>query len=221
MALSCLQHSPDIGVMTDNNDKKIEFSRNIEEIMGSLYRVATRLTNHSSDAEDLVSEAVIKAWTSIDKLEDENRFRPWVFRILHNCFIDSYRKKSSRPDETPYDEDFVEYSKDEVVNFLLNQPDDYLHWWANPERELANKILGERITAAIDSLPEEFRITVILINIEGLSYDETAEVMGVPNGTVRSRMKRGRTLLQKALWIQAKESGLINTDAEYSEEHKL
>lgn len=204
--------------MTDHNKLKLEFSLQIQEIMDPLYRLASRLTGNNADAEDLVAEAVTKAWTSFGTLEDRSRFRPWLFRILHNRFIDDYRKKSVRPTESNYDEEHVDYGTDDVTNFLLNQPDEYLHWWANPERELANQLLRDQILAAIDSLPEEFRITVILINIEGLSYDETAEVMAVPPGTVRSRMKRGRTLLQKALWNQAKESGLIQDEIDCGKE---
>jgi len=196
--------------MTDKNDIKKQFGQNIEELAGSLYRVASRLTGNDADAEDLVAIAVTKAWISIDKLDDQNRFRPWIFRILHNCFIDDYRKKSTRPKETPYDEHYIDYGVDEVQTIVFNESDEFVNWWGNPEREFANQLLNDQIMAAIDSLPEAFRVTVSLVNIEGLTYDEAAEVLGVPPGTVRSRMKRGRTLLQKALWNQAKESGLIN-----------
>jgi len=202
--------------MTDQTNLKKEFSRNIEELTGSLYRVAFRLTGSNADAEDLVADAVTKAWVSLGSLDDHSRFKPWLFRILHNCFIDSYRKKSARPDETPYDENFVDYG-DEVLTIVFNQPDEFLNWWGDPEQEFANQLLGGQIAAAIENLPEAFRVTVSLVNIEGLSYDEAAEVLGVPPGTVRSRMKRGRTLLQKALWDQAKESGLIDGDAGLTE----
>ena len=196
--------------MTENNELKKQFSRNIEEMAGPLFRLATRLTFHTADAEDLVAEAVTKAWLSFETLEDKDRFRPWIFRNMHNCFVDHYRKKSFRPAEEAYDEHYSERDEDEVLTILFNQSDKFLYWWANPEHEVANELLGEQIMAAIDSLPEAFRLTVILINIDGLSYDEAAEVLGVPPGTIRSRMKRGRTLLQKALWIQAEESGLLD-----------
>lgn len=94
---------------------------------------------------------------------------------------------------------------------LLNdQPDEFLIWWANPEREFFNNMLGSAIISAIDDLPEAFRATIILVNVEGLTYDEAAEVLGVPPGTIRSRMKRGRTLLQKALWRQARDAGITS-----------
>lgn len=198
--------------MTDQINLKQEFSRNIEELTGSLYRMAFRLTGNSADAEDVVADSITKAWVSFAKLEDRSRFKPWIFRILHNCFIDEYRKKTSRPSETAYDENYVDYG-DEVLTIVFNQSEEFLNWWGDPERDFANHLLGEQIAEAIDMLPEQFRVTVSLVNVEGLSYDEAAEVLGVPPGTVRSRMKRGRTLLQKALWDQAKESGLVKGDS--------
>lgn len=196
--------------MTENLELKQQFSRNIEELTGPLYRLAARLTFNRADAEDLVAEAVVKAWASYTSLENKDRFRPWIFRILHNCFVDNYRKKSARPVEEAYDENYTEKDDDEVLTILFNQSDNFLNWWANPEKEVANNLLGDQIIAAIDNLPEAFRLVVILINIDGLSYDEAAEVLDVPPGTIRSRMRRGRTLLQKTLWVQARESGLIN-----------
>jgi RNA polymerase sigma-70 factor (ECF subfamily) len=194
--------------MADQEDLKAWFTRGIEKNMDSLYAVALRLTRNNADTEDLVAESVAKAWSAITSLEDRSRFRPWMFRILHNCFISDYRKKSVRPQETAY-EDITGGGEEEISNLLIRQPNEFLEWWGNPEREFVNNLLAEDIMKAIECLPESFRITVLLINLEGLSYDETAEVLGVPPGTVRSRMKRGRTLLQKHLWQHAKEAGLI------------
>jgi len=192
--------------MTKRDEIRAFFSREIEDNMDALYGVALRLTRSGADAEDLVAEAVIRAWTAINTLEDRSRFRPWIFRILRNCNISQYRKQSVRPVETRYED-----GDDEELAALLNeQPDDFLMWWANPEREFFNDVLGETILSEIERLPEEFRMTIILINVEGLTYDEAAEVLDIPRGTVRSRMKRGRTLLQKSLWQQAKEAGLIH-----------
>jgi RNA polymerase sigma-70 factor (ECF subfamily) len=198
--------------MTEQNNKKIFFSQSIEEMMNSLYAMANRLTRNNADAEDLVSDAVVKAWTAIDTLEDDNRFRPWMFRILHNCFISDYRKKAVRPVESSYDENPGDDEEEQVVSYLLKQPNEFLCWWAEPEREFVNNLLGDDIMAAVDDLPEAFRVTVLLVNLEGFSYDEAAEILGVPPGTVRSRMKRGRTLLQKALWEQARDAGLVASD---------
>ncbi|KPK14197.1 MAG: hypothetical protein AMJ67_16455 [Betaproteobacteria bacterium SG8_41] len=199
--------------MTDS-EAKAWFSRGIEECMDSLYGLALRLTRNNANAEDLVAESVAKAWSALATLEDKERFRPWLFRILHNCYISEYRKKSVRPVEYGYDDIVVDGQEDDITGFLIKQPDDFLNWWGNPEREFANSLLGEDIVSAIQMLPEAFRIAVLLVNVEGLSYDEAAEVLGVPPGTIRSRMKRGRTLLQKALWQHANEAGLITDDLE-------
>ena len=192
--------------MAKRDEIRAFFSGQIEENMDALYGVALRLTRSGADAEDLVAEAVIKAWTAINTLEDRSRFRPWIFRILRNCSISQYRKLSVRPVESRYEDG----DDDELASLLNEQSDDFLIWWANPEREFFNDVLGETIMSEIERLPEAFRMTIILINVEGLTYDEAAEVLNIPPGTVRSRMKRGRTLLQKSLWEQAKEAGLTN-----------
>jgi len=196
--------------MSSTNSLKAWFAEQIDEHSDSLFSVAKRLTRNRADAEDLVADAVIKAWSAVSTLEDRARFRPWIFRILHNCFISNYRKKSVRPTEVTYEESVNSNDNEEVANLLVRQPDEFLNWWANPERQFANNLLGDDIMEAIEKLPESFRVTVVLINVEGLSYDETAEVLGVPTGTVRSRMRRGRTLLQKALWDHARDAGLIS-----------
>ena len=200
--------------MSEHHDIKTWFTSSVKENMDSLYSVALRLTKNSTDTEDLVAESVAKAWSAINTLDDRRRFRPWIFRILHNCFISEYRKKSVRPQETAYEDIMGGDDREEVSNLLIKQPNEFLEWWGNPERDFVNNLLGEDIMKAIECLPEVFRITVLLVNLEGLSYDEAADVLGVPPGTIRSRMKRGRTLLQKQLWQHAKEAGLIsgNTD---------
>lgn len=198
--------------MPEASELKTWFCQRVEENADSLYSLAYRLTRNSADAEDLVADAITKAWSALSTLEDRDRFRPWIFRILHNRFISDYRKKSARPVETGYEETSNSDDSEDVASLLSRQPDQFLNWWANPERAFANDLLGKDIVAAIERLPESFRVTVVLINVEGLSYDETAEILGVPPGTVRSRMRRGRTLLQKALWQHAKDAGLISGD---------
>jgi RNA polymerase sigma-70 factor (ECF subfamily) len=190
-------------------DTKTWFSRNVERNMDALYGVALRLTNNRAEAEDLVADSVLAAWKAVDSLTDRERFRPWLFRIMNNRFISLCRKRSVRPQEVSTD--WPEAGAgDEICSFLMEQSDDFLDWWANPEQETLDRMLGEQIRSAIDALPEVFRTTVLLVNVDGLRYDEAAEALGVPPGTVRSRMKRGRTLLQKALWTVAVESGIRN-----------
>lgn len=194
--------------MTEQQDIKAFFSHEIDENMNALYGTALRLSRTDADAEDLVAESVAKAWSAVETLKDRSRFRPWIFRILHNCSVNSYRRKSARPAETPFEEE-----EDGGLATLLNeQSDEFLIWWANPERQFFNNVLGDAIMSAIAGLPEVFRTTILLINVEGLTYDEAAEATGVPPGTIRSRMKRGRIMLQKALWEQAREAGLVGVN---------
>jgi RNA polymerase sigma-70 factor (ECF subfamily) len=208
---SAYQHSATTpGTMINkNSDIKAWFHDQIEQNTDSLFSVAMRLTRNSADAEDLVAECVAKAWTSLRSLQDHNRFRPWIFRILHNRFFSDCRKQAVRPKEQSFDESGGAEQYQEVAGLLIQQPDEFLDWWANPEHEVINNMLGTEIIRAIESLPEAFKMTVVLINLEGFSYDEAAEVLGVSPGTVRSRMNRGRTLLQKALWQHARDAGLI------------
>lgn len=198
--------------MPEDEDLKTWFSQQIKENMDSLYSVGLRLTHNNTEAEDLVADTVTRAWTSIQSLDNRKRLRPWLFRIMHNHFISDYRKKSIRPTENSYDEITDGESIDEIALLLIEQPDEFLDWWANPESEFSNKLLGEDIMKAIDSLPEVFRVTILLVNVEGLSYDEAATALDVPPGTIRSRMKRGRTLLQKILWAHASDAGLISNE---------
>ena len=193
--------------MSPAEDLKAFFSQSIEDNLDALYGVAIRLTGKRADAEDLVAESVARAWAAIGTLEDRARFRPWVFRILRNGYISDYRKRSVRPTEAVYDE-LADGAEDDVCSMLLDESDDFLNWWSNPERAFFDNMLGEQILAAIEALPESFRVTILLVNVEGLTYDEAAEALGVPKGTVRSRMKRGRTMLQKSLWKQARDAGL-------------
>lgn len=183
-----------------SKDLKAFFGSGVEQNIDALYSVALRLTRKNADAEDLVAETVAKAWSAIGNLDDQDRFRPWLFRILHNTFVSDYRKKAIRPVEASFDKG--DNSEDELASLLTEQSDDFLVWWSNPERAYFNELLGDQLLTAIDELPDAFRSVIVLVNVEGFTYDETAEVLGIPPGTVRSRMKRGRTLLQKALWKQ-------------------
>jgi len=188
------------------------FTAGIEANMNALYSVALRLTRNSADAQDLVAEAVTRAWAAIGTLTERSLFRAWMFRILRNCFVSDCRRRAVRPVESSYHALLNdEQGGGDVASLLVEESDEFLDWWANPERHVSNELLGRQILAAIESLPEAFQATILLVNVDGLSYDEAATVLGVPPGTVRSRMKRGRTLLQKALWQQASEAGLSAT----------
>jgi RNA polymerase sigma-70 factor (ECF subfamily) len=188
--------------MNDEGDRAF-FRAEIERLMDRLYGTALRLTRNAADAEDLVSEAVTKAWANFGQLADRQAFPKWLFRILANTFISERRRARCEPCEAAIAADGEQpFSLFE----RLHQP--FLLWWSDPERELINKLLREDIERALDGLPDDYRTVVILVEINGHSYAEVAELLGVPIGTVRSRLSRARSLLQRALWAQAQAAGL-------------
>ena len=164
------------------NDDKTWFSNGVQENLDSLYGVALRLTRSKADAEDLVADTVTQAWSAFGTLKARDRFRPWLFRILHNRFVSEYRKQSARPPETRYEECFGDEDSDDVSSFLAEQPDEFLGWWAGPEKDCFRHMLGEEIMSAISALPEEFRMTVLLINVEGRAYVSEAALNGGMKG---------------------------------------
>jgi len=129
------------------------FGRCVEDSMEQLYRVALRLTRNDADAEDLVAESVVKAWAAFPALKDRSRMRPWLLRILHNCFVSDYRKKAVRPDELRFDENCGDEDRHAIADVVTQQSNAFMHWWANPERDLVNSLLREDIVNAIERLP--------------------------------------------------------------------
>lgn len=181
------------------------FEREVVSALPDLYGTALRLSKNPADAEDLVAEAVAKAWAGFGTLHDRSCFRGWLFRILTNTFVSGCRAQSTRPVHEPLVEDGEEASFSLFER--LHQP--FLLWWGNPEQEFLNKLLREDLEKAVDALPEGFRVAVVLADLQGFSYQEIAEALEVPIGTVRSRLARGRALLQKALWEHGKDAGLV------------
>ena len=195
----------------DEQDIRDFFAVQIEENMDVLFGAARRLTRHAADAEDLVAESVARAWSAVGTLANRERFRPWMLRILRNCFISERRKRAIRPAELNFEDLFADEGDRDLASLLIDQPEEFLAWWANPEREVSTQLLGEAIQSAMERLSDAFRIVILLVNVDGLTYDEAAEVLGVPPGTVRSRMKRARTQLQRMLWQEAADAGLQTT----------
>lgn len=192
--------------MIDTTDQEW-FEHQVVGLLDDLLGAAIRLAKNRHDAEDLVADAVTKAWGSRESLKGAERFRPWIFRILTNCFVSDCRKRAVRP--------VAEVSVDAVADDReggfslfeeLHQP--FLLWWGTPEQEFLNKLLREDLERAVDGLPESYRAVVVLADMEGLAYAEIADSLGVPVGTVRSRLARARAQLQKALWIHARDAGL-------------
>lgn len=184
-----------------------EFEQAILAMLPALYAAALRMTRNAADAEDLVADAVARAWERRSAVRDGAGFRGWVFRILTNTFIDSRRAAAARPaaeslDQSQADESFSLFER-------LHQP--ILLWWGNTEQDFLNRLLRDDLERAIDALPDDFRIVIVLVDVEGFSYQETADALAVPVGTVRSRLARGRARLQKALWLHAQDAGYAQT----------
>jgi len=197
---------PKMTGMPGDNQRKQWFERQVLEVLDGLYGAALRLTKNRTDAEDLVGETVMKAFKSLDALKDINAFRGWIFRIQSNCFISEWRKRKTRA-ETPVD--FSDEENEEGNFWLfdkLHQP--FLLWRDNPEKTFLNDLLREDLVNAIDALPHDFRVVLVMAELEGLSYQEIAETLEVPVGTVRSRLSRARSILQKALWEHAQEQSI-------------
>ncbi len=180
-------------------DVRQAFKEILMPLVNNLHRVAFELCRSSSDAEDLVAETVVRACQSYATLRDATKAKQWLLRILTNTFISTRRLKKIRQ-EVPYDEGDGSFSLFEELAPPSSQ-------WGNPEREVINKFLNEDIDQALHALPEEFRVAVVLCDVEGYTYDEIAQTLDIPVGTVRSRLSRGRSILQKQLYHHAVERG--------------
>jgi RNA polymerase sigma-70 factor (ECF subfamily) len=185
---------------------KDAFETHVLAILGPLHGVARRLTKNEADAEDLVAEAVTRAWQARASLTDTGAFRAWLFRILTNTFISERRKTLARPREELLLDESGEAESGFSLFEHLHQP--FLLWFANPEQEFLDKLLREDLDRALATLPEHYRVVVVLADVEGLKYSEIAEALGVPVGTVRSRLARARSALQRTLWNVARDHGL-------------
>ncbi len=197
---------------TRNESDRAWFADRVDALLPELYGRALRLCRHRANAEDLVAEAVAKAWEALASLEDREAFRAWVFRILNNAFVSSCRTARSRAEHEPLDTTAQDFSLFE----RLHQP--ILLWWGTPETDFLNRLLRIDLERAIDGLPDVFREVVVLVDVQGLAYREVAELLDVPVGTVRSRLSRGRSLLQEALWEHGQAAGLTTNHARTEQE---
>ena len=182
-----------------------KFEGLISAHLDSLYRTALRMTKNTADAEDLVQETCLKAFRYFDRFEEGSNIRAWLFKILTNLFINRYRKQAKEPVVVEYDEtqDYLLYSKMQPAAAGGDAGN------TGPEKDLFDRVLGTEVDKAINDLPEDFRIVVVMAFVEGLSYEEIAEALDVPMGTIKSRLHRGRKLLQKALYQYAKKAGVL------------
>ncbi len=190
--------------MVENRDKQNEFSKLIEPHLTSLYNTALRMTRNQHDAEDLVQDALYKAFRAMDQFQRNTNFRAWIFRILVNTFITAYRKAVKQPQKISYD-DLEEF-------FLFKRLDETASLQEMPKEEFLENLFDDDVKEALENLPYQFRLVVLLCDVEGFSYNEIAEIIDAPLGTVMSRLYRGRKLLQRYLWDYAKKRGYIADD---------
>ena len=178
-----------------------EFEPEALRHLDALYRTALRMTRSEADAEDLVQETYIRAFRFRDQFTLGTNMKAWLFRILTNTFINTYRRRAAQPEVTDLEgiDEFSLYRRMNTDRAASSSPD--------PEAELLSSVVDTEVTDALEELPEKFRTTVLL-DVEGFSYKEIAEMLSVPIGTVMSRLHRGRKFLQKRLYDLARERGI-------------
>jgi len=180
----------------------------ISLILDRLYATALRLTRNPADAEDLVADTVVKVLANVQTLQDRSCFHGWVFRILYNTFNSNCRARSARPEDSFSALNASDGDEFEPFRLFdkLHQP--FLLWWGNQEQQFLDQLEIEDLCKAVDALPDNYRTVVVLADIEGFSYQEIADTLEIPVGTVRSRLARARSNLQEALWDYAQDAGL-------------
>ena len=179
---------------------KERFERDAVPLLSGMYSSALRMTRNPADAEDLVQETFLRAYRGFAGFQEGTNLKAWLYRILTNTFINSYRKKQREPKTVPDDnvEDWYLYDR------LAAQSSE-----ASAETTVLETMPDEDVKAALDALPEAFRMAVLLADVEGFSYKEIAGILDIPIGTVMSRLHRGRRALEKALWQRTRERGLV------------
>ena len=179
---------------------KERFERDVLPLLPNLYSAALRLTRNPSDAEDLLQESYLRAYRGFSGFQEGTNLRAWMYRILTNTFINSYRKKQREP-QTVSDEDIEDWYLYDRLGGAGAE--------ASAETSVLERIPDEDVQRALEALPEQFRMAVWLADVEGFSYKEIAQILDIPIGTVMSRLHRGRKSLQKALWETVRERGLV------------
>ena len=186
--------------------RKERFERDAFQYTNQLYAAALRYTKNSTDAEDLVQDTYAKAFVSFHQFEDGTNLKAWLYRILTTTFINNYRKDQRRP---------LQSNGGEVEDWQLYDAASHTSdQGKSAEDEVLEGIADLDIKKALADMPEEFRMAVYLADVEGFSYKEIAEIVGVPTGTVMSRLHRGRKILRESLAEYAKGRGFISSSPE-------
>jgi RNA polymerase sigma-70 factor (ECF subfamily) len=188
--------------------EQADFERDAMQYTRQLYSAAMRMTRNPSDAEDLVQETFLKAYRAYHTFEEGTNLKAWLYRILTNTYINKYRKESRRPSE-------VDLGAVEDLYLYRNiGSEESAEAARTTEERVLDGLVEADIKKAVEDLPENFRLPVLLADLEGFSYKEIAEILDIPIGTVMSRLHRGRKAMQKSLWEYAVNRGLVPEGAE-------
>ncbi|MBE7340014.1 sigma-70 family RNA polymerase sigma factor [Corynebacterium aurimucosum] len=198
---------------TETTSETLQKQRLFEEqalpLLDQLYGGAMRLTRNPQDAEDLIQETYLKAYSNFDSFKQGTNLKAWLYRIMTNTYINSYRKAKRRP---------LESSADELSDFQLYTTAGHdSTGLESAEVEALKQMPDSEISEAMNDLPEDYRMVVYYADVVGLAYKEIADVMGTPLGTVMSRLHRGRKLLRAALKDVAREKGIGRNHPEMEE----
>ena len=180
-----------------------DFETDAMEYAPQLYSAALRMTRNPADAEDIVQETFLKAYRAYETFTAGTNLKAWLYRILTNTYINKYRKQQRRPSE-------VELGELQDI-YLFKRVGEHSGASRSAEEDMLDEFVDEDIIEALESLPDNFRMPVLLADVEGFSYKEIAEMLDIPIGTVMSRLHRGRKALQRKLWNVAEARGLTGT----------
>ena len=178
-------------------NQRERFEREAERVFPSVFGTALRLTRSREEAEDLAQEAIVRAYEAYERFDGSN-FKAWMLRIVTNLYINKYRQRQRGPQMGSLDEE--------------NAMEPVSEEGEAPDRALFDGLLGAEVEEALVKVPEDFRLTVVLSDIEGMSYQEIADATGVPIGTVRSRLARGRAILRRELDLFARQEGYLKQE---------
>jgi RNA polymerase sigma-70 factor, ECF subfamily len=184
------------------------FEQDAMQYARQLYSAAMRMTRNPSDAEDLVQETFLKAYRAYHTFEEGTNLKAWLYRILTNTYINKYRKDSRRPSEVDLG------SVEDLYLYRNIGSEESAEAARTTEDRVLDGLVEADIKKAVEDLPENFRLPVLLADLEGFSYKEISDILDIPIGTVMSRLHRGRKAMQKSLWEYAVKRGLVPEGAE-------